>query len=52
MILCLKQKLKNAKILESGYFEEMFDTHEGAYEYEEHRKRYKPISYSYTKKRR
>ena len=40
------------KALESGCFEEFFDTHDGAYEYEEHRHRFKPISYSYTKKRR
>lgn len=39
------------KAMENGTFEELFDTHEGAYEYEEHRQRFKPISYSYTKKR-
>ena len=50
VVICSSLIFEN--ILESGYFEEMFDTHEGAYEYEEHRKRYKPISYSYTKKRR
>ena len=40
------------KALESGTFDEFFDSHEGAFEYESHRDRYKPISYTYTKKRR
>ena len=31
---------------------EYFDIHEGAYEYDVHRYKDKPISYTYTKKRR
>ena len=40
------------KAMENGAFDEVFDTHEGAYEYEERRQKFIPISYTYTKKRR
>ena len=40
------------KALEKGAFSEAFDFHEGAFEFDEQRYRHKPISYSYTKKRR
>ena len=40
------------KALEAGEFDEYFDIHPGAYEYEPYRERYKPISYSYTKKKK
>ena len=40
------------KAMEKDIFLESFDIHEGAYEYDVHRYKDKPISYSYTKKRR
>ena len=40
------------KALERKAFSEYFDFHEGAFEYDEQRYKHKPISYSYTKKRR
>lgn len=40
------------KAIEKDIFSEFFDIHEGAFEYDAHRYKDKPISYSYTKKRR
>lgn len=40
------------RAIEKDIFSEFFDIHEGAYSYDLHRYKDKPISYSYTKKRR
>lgn len=40
------------RAIEKEIFSDCFDFHEGAYSYDLHRYRDKPISYSYTKKRR
>lgn len=40
------------RAIEKEIFSDSFDFHEGAYSYDLHRYRDKPISYSYTKKRR
>ena len=50
IVICSNLIFERAR--EKDIFSECFDIHEGAYEYDVHRYKDKPISYTYTKKRR
>lgn len=50
IVICSNLIFEKAR--EKEIFSEYFDIHEGSYEYDVHRYKDKPISYTYTKKRR